>query len=67
MHECALRVFLRRSLLVALMLGLSLSAAGCSPEPALTENRAPATKHLKYIDELQKKGAATKAEAAKGH
>jgi hypothetical protein len=43
------------------MLGLSLSAAGCSPEPAPTEKRAPATKHLKYIEELQKKGAATKS------
>ena len=66
MRDCALRVLQRRSLVV-LMLGFSLSAAGCSPEPALTEKRTPATKHLKYIDELQKKGTATKIDAAKGH
>ncbi len=59
MQNCALRVSPGPSLL-ALMLGLSLLAAGCSPETGSTEKRAPATKHLKYIDELVKKGAAPK-------
>ena len=58
MNDCALCVLSGRSVL-ALLLGLSLWAAGCSSEPALTEKRAPATKHLKYIDELVKKGAQT--------
>ncbi len=43
------------------MLGLSLTAAGCSDETSTTEKRIPATKHLRYIEELQKKGAATKS------
>jgi hypothetical protein len=65
MHDHALRVLLGRSLL-ALMLGLSLSAAGCSSETAPSEKRVPATKHLKYIDELQNKGAATKSSPKAG-
>ena len=60
MHDCACRLSSGRSLL-ALLLGLSLSVAGCSPETAPAEKRAPATKHLKYIEELQKKGAAPKS------
>ena len=59
MYYCAPRVSPGRSLLV-LMLGLSLSTAGCSPSPTSTEKRPPATKHLKYIDELVKKGATPK-------
>ena len=59
MHDWALRVSPGRSLL-ALLVGLSLSTAGCSPKPTSTEKRPPTTKHLKYIDELLKKGAAPK-------
>jgi hypothetical protein len=57
MHDRALCVAIGRSL-PPIMLGLFLSPAGCSPEPVESENRPPATKHLKYIDELMKKGAA---------
>jgi hypothetical protein len=57
MYDCALCISLGRWR-PALILGLSLSAVGCSSETAPTEKREPATKHLKYIEELQKKGAA---------
>jgi hypothetical protein len=65
MHDRAPCVAIGRSLL-PITLGLFLSPAGCSPEPVKSEKRPPATKHLKYIEELQKKGAAKEA-AGKGH
>ncbi len=57
MHNRAFCIALGRSLL-PITLGLFLSPAGCSPEQVKSEHRPPATKHLKYIEELQKKGAA---------
>jgi hypothetical protein len=60
MHDRALCVVIVRSLL-PIMLGLFLSPTGCSPEPVTSENRPPATKHLKYIEELQKKAAPSKS------
>jgi hypothetical protein len=57
MHDRALYVAIGRSLL-PITLGLFVPPAGCSPEQVKSENRPPATKHLKYIDELIKKGAA---------
>jgi hypothetical protein len=59
MHDCALRVSLKRSRL-PILLSASLLAAGCSTDVVEPEKRPPATKHLKYIEELQKKGAPTK-------
>jgi hypothetical protein len=64
-HDRAFFVSLRRSRL-HILLGLSLLTAGCSSETAPAEKRAAATKHLKYIEELQKKGAATKSSPDKG-
>ena len=64
MHERARFVAIGRSLMPVAM-GLYLTPAGCSPEPAKSENRPPATKHLKYIEEIMKKGEA-KASPEKG-
>ena len=55
MHDRAFCVAIGRSLL-PITLGLFLSPTGCSPEPVKSENRPPATKHLKYIEELHEEG-----------
>ena len=59
-------VFPPRRLLVAFLVALSLSIAGCSSETAPTEKRGPTNKHLKYIEELTKKGTAPKGQPGKG-
>ena len=38
------------------VLGLLLTAAGCSPKTDANADHAPANKNLKHIDELLKKG-----------
>jgi hypothetical protein len=59
MRDRAFCAVFRPSILLVQM-GLILSAAGCSPEGnAGTENRPPATRQLKHIEELQKKSAPT--------
>jgi hypothetical protein len=66
MHDRALFNSMRGSRL-PIVLGLSVLAAGCSTDGVEPEKRPPATKHLKYIEDLQKKAVPTKEAPAKGH
>ncbi len=66
MYVCA-RTSSAGRFLLTLLMGCSLSAGGCSSGTAPTENRPPATKHLKHIESLIKKGAEPKSSPKIGH